>query len=1107
MRLRNLSFILLSIIYCTSCSEDQTQQPSKAEETHSEGFRILSPNKSGIAFYNKVKETIDKNYFNFEYIYNGGGVAVGDINNDGLEDVFFTGNEVENQLYLNEGDLKFKDISKEAKIGGNGAWHTGVTMVDINRDGYLDIYVCKSGWPTIERESRQNLLFINQQDNTFAEKAKEYGLADASFSVQSSFFDFDKDGDLDMYLTNHPVAEDMELQARLAIRKSPPEDVRDKLYRNNGDNTFTDVSRKAGIVNYGHGLGLVTADINKDGNVDIYVANDFKEPDYLYINNGDGTFTDRINDFMAHIAFYAMGVDIADINNDGEEDIFVAEMLPFDYKRSKTNMASMDVQTFEGMKALGLHHQYMHNVMQLNSGPLPGNPDDRRFSDVSQMAGISKTDWSWSCLLEDFDNDGMRDLFVANGFKHDVFNKDYKETANSKAAALGRGLTIEELLEVMPQEFIPNQIYKNITGLEFKNKTKQWGINRPMLSQGAAVGDLDNDGDIDLVLNNLNEPSVIIENTSANEHFLRVKALDANGVHYQNAKITLKTASGFQYFESKATRGFQSCSSPVAHFGLGDKEAIDYVEVAWLDGSITRLTDVLVDSLVEIRKESTTTTTPKKPQIEPAFVNTANKFSPAFKHKEKVFDDYRKQVLLPHKFSQNGPFLSKGDSNGDGLEDVFVGGGADQAGSVYVQQSNGNFIKANQPALKQDRAFEDMGSVWFDSDSDGDQDLFVVSGSSEFGVKSPMYQCRLYTNDGKGSLTRQKDAIPETVSSCQHVSVCDYDGDGDFDLFVGGRIFPDHYPFGTFSYLLNNDNGKFTDVSKSHNLQSLGMVTSSTWNDIDSDGDQDIIIVGEWMPITIMLNEGGQFRNATTEFGLGNTAGWWNTIEAGDLDNDGDQDFVIGNLGVNHKFHASVDKPFHVYCGDYDNNGSFDVVLAKEYNDKLVPIRGRECSSQQMPFIKEETKNYEEFASLDIKGLLGARLDKWLHMEANLFESIALINRGGSFDIVALPREAQLSPMNGVALYDVDGDERLDIIYGGNMYQTEAETSRADASFGGVILNATRDKVAFEFLSLQESGIYWPYDVKDVIAVNKDENTSVLATVNNGPLQVAKRTR
>ncbi len=1097
-----LSLFIGSFSACQSDATESTDSTSSNSTTNNQkggGFELLSPGRSGIKFANNLTEDVEQNYLNFEYIYNGGGVAIGDINNDGLPDVYFSGNEVPNKLYLNKGDLKFEDITDVAGVAADDGWYTGVSMVDINSDGWLDIYVCKSDWRKKGEYNRQNLLYINQKDGTFEEKAKAYGLAENGYSIQASFFDYDKDGDLDVYITNHPMEFGSPVKDRDRKVANPPDATRDKLYENTGKNNFREIGKKAGIVNYAHGLGIVTADIDKDGWIDIYVTNDYEEPDFLYINQKDGTFKEEVQKMTNHISLFAMGVDIADINNDGWADIMTTEMLPENYKRSKTNMASMNPEKLTRMVKGGMHHQYMHNSLQLNRG-------NGRFSEISQLAGISKTDWSWACLLDDYDNDGLKDLFVANGYKRDVFDKDFaKESAKIIAKNNGK-VPLHDLYEIMPSTKLTNYIYKNNGDLTFTNVSDQWGMDQKTFSQGAAIADLDQDGDLDLVINNLDDEAMIYENKASGNgnNYLKLKLkgklFNTNGL---GAKVTLNYNGTKQFKEMIMVRGFQSSSEPVMHFGLGDLSQIDEVIVEWLDGKTSVMKAVKTNQTLSLDYKDANGSKNISAASNQLFVEETNKIlDQPFKHKENKFDDYKVQVLLPHKLSQLGPFTTTGDVNGDGLEDFYIGGAMNQTGALYLQTSKG-FKRKKVSAFEKDKSHEDMDALFFDADQDGDLDLYVVSGGTELPAKDAFYHDRLYTNNGKGIFTKSSE-IPETLASGSCVEAFDYDQDGDLDLFVGGRVIPNMYPYSTQTYLLRNDNGTFVDVAieTSREMVLQGMVTDAVWTDFNKDGAYDLIVVGEWMPVKFFQNQSGNFVEVTEQMGMSETTGWWNTITESDIDGDGDQDFILGNLGSNYKFHASPEKPFHIYSADFDGNKSMDIVLVKYDGDNEVPVRGRQCSSEQMPFVAQKFPSYNSFADAKVEDIFGENLEKALHYEAKLFESILLINDGGTYRIKKLPVEAQFSSVNSILTADFNQDGHLDLLLGGNLFGSEAETTRADASLG--LLLTGNGEGDFKAMTPKTSGFNIPYDVKnmELIKIGKNKKAAVLVACNDDALRV-----
>jgi len=1094
--------LAVTLINCKPKTEEKTETAISIEEPV---FKRVASSSSGITFKNTVDENIN-NYFDyFAYVYNGGGVAIGDINNDGLADIYLTGNEVPNKLYLNEGNLKFKDISASAGVEGNGRWNNGVTMVDINRDGFMDIYVCKGGWHETE-ENRRNLLYINQGDLTFKEQAKEFGLDESGYSLHASFFDLDNDNDLDLYVTSHPDTFDLPLTEMVRQKKLSPVNSRDKLFINEGTK-FREIGAKAGIVNnFGYALSVVTSDLNNDGYTDIFVANDFAEGDYMYINQKNGTFKEQIKKATNHISMYSMGTDIADINNDGLEDIMVSEMLPEDYKRSKVSMPSMDVEGFNAIVNAGMHKQYMHNVLHLNQG-------NGFFSDISQMAGVAKTEWSWSCLMADFDNDGNRDIFVANGYRRDVFDGDLQQKmAAFVNANRSRFQSPQEMLEKGFKEFISiydpikvrNYLFKNKGDLQFENVSGKWGFLESSFSNGAAVGDLDNDGDLDMVINNLEDESFLYENTSSgHNNYLKVKLNGPSGNKDGiGTKVTLYYDGGkIQYFENKTVRGYLSSNDPVVHFGLGKTVSIDSIQVVWNDGLVNLIKETPVNQLVQVAYTDAGKNHNRKPmEPSPFQESTAQILVGNFIHKENTVNEFKDQILLPHTFSRSGPFISTADVNQDGEEDFFVGGAAGQAGNLYMQK-NGKLTKKAVSAFENDKAYEDMCSVWIDIDQDGDLDLYVVSGGSEFAENSKMYNDRLYLNDGKANFTSQ--IIPETKSSGSSIVAQDIDGDGDLDLFRGGQVVANQYPKPPKNYLLINDNGKLVDKTDQFapGLSEIGMVQSAVWVDLNNDKKSELVLAGEWMPVTVFEYQDGKLINISDQFGLSNTEGWWNKIIAADLDGDGDQDLIAGNLGENYKFKASVDRPFQVYAKDFDKNGTNDIFLARYIRDSLlVPIRGRECTSQQMPVIAEKFPTYLSFAQSDLSAILGSDIKNAMHYSAKIFSSVIFINENGKFNIQKMPVEAQLSTVNGIIVEDFDGDGIKDILLAGNKFDVEVETTPADASPG--LFMKGLGGLNFKTVSPMESGFFVPYNVKDLQLIRINGNPSVIVSVNNEPLRL-----
>ncbi len=1071
-------------------------------------FESLPHTQTGVDFNNLLDINAIKSPLEYVNVYNGAGVATGDINNDGLADIYFTGNMADNKLYLNKGNFQFEDISEKAGITCPNTWSTGVTMTDVNGDGLLDIYVCRAYFD--EPDRRQNQLFINNGDLTFSEKSKEYGLADAGYSIVATFFDFDKDGDPDLYVSNHPMGRTKKTYGdHLQGWANPPMETSDHFYRNNGDGTFTNITKEAGILNYCWTLGAVAADLNQDGWLDLYVSVDHAEPDRYYLNNGDGTFTEVSKEKMKHFSFSSMGVDAADINNDGLLDIGVVEMLSTNNFNEKTKMAPMNPERFWFMVDNGYGWQYMRNMLHLNTG-------NGEFSEIGQMAGIHRSNWSWAALLADFDNDGWKDFFVTNGYLREYLDKDHHkkyEKALNEASAKGvsQKPLIKDYGRKAPINQVPNNFFRNNGDLTFTEMAPEFGLDNQSFSSGAAYADFDNDGDLDLVVNHSNDIASIYKNQDrerGGNNYLRFKLEHPNGLCPVGTKVTIETASGMQFQQFTYTRGYQSSVEGMVHFGLAKDGKADKVTIEWPDGKQQEMSDVAANQVVTM-KYSNAGPAPSSQQQKPVlFVNTTRPTGLVHRHKELPFDDYGKQVLLPHKMSQFGPFISSADVNGDGLEDFFVGGGNGQPGSLFYQTVDGQFTKADIPSFNNDLNSEDMGSAFFDVNNDGLVDLYVASGGNEFPENSEKLRDRLYINIGQGVLRKVNKVIPDIRISSSCVKPFDFDGDGDLDLFIGGRQVPGRYPSPASSYLLENENGFFKDatLNRAPGLQNLGMVTDAVWTDFDADGVVDLVVVGEWMPITVFTQQDGRFTNATENFGLENTIGWWNRIVQGDLDNDGDMDLVIGNLGQNYKYRASEEKPFHVFADDFDGNGTFDIALGYFLQDEvLYPVRGRQCSSEQIPAIAEKFPTYSDFGKASIFEVYGDKLESGLHYEAKNFSSSVLKNMGnGVYQMEALPNEAQIAPVNGIVLEDLDRDGNLDLLIGGNLYVSEVETGRADAG-KGLFLKGNGDGSFKPFLAYK-SGLNISGDVKDIraISTNVPGEKMFIVGSNNALLEVWK---
>jgi len=1054
-------------------------------------FQSLPSQQTGVHFRNDLQEDETLNLFNYLNIYNGGGVAAGDINQDGLVDLYFIGNRTPNRLYLNKGNFAFEDISGQSGIQGETNWATAVTMVDINADGWLDIYVCQAG-PFSDKERLRNLLFVNNGDLSFTEQAEEYGLADIGRSTQASFFDYDRDGDLDAFIVNHPWNFNLLVDKRIQLERAPIPEETDRLYRND-NGKFTDVTDQAGIRNWAFGLAAVTADLNDDGWTDIYVACDYSEPDYYWINQGNGTFKNGLFGSFMHISNFSMGADAGDMNNDGLLDLLVVDMMAKDNRRKKTNMSGMNPEVFWDNVEKGRHYQYMQNVLQLNNG-------NGTFSEIAELAGIDNTDWSWSPLFADFDNDGWQDIFVSNGMRREVRNNDYsKKWVGQMAADIQPQW--REIIEAMPSEKVANFCFRNEGNLRYSDQSEAWQLNHKGFSSGTAIADLDQDGDLDLVINNLDEVASIFENRSNTHRSLRIypKGSPKNPLGI-GLKAKLTTSIGTQVQQLQSSRGFQSSSEHVLHFGLADGTQLIKLELFWPDGRYQRLTDFPSSGKIEALHSQSTNSPPPISRPTPLFTNLKKPKGIGYQHFESFYDDYAKEVLLPHQYSQNGPMMAAADVNGDGLTDVFVGGGKGQAGYIFLQQPNQSFMPLQGEVWKQYAAHEDIGAAFFDADGDGDQDLYVVSGSNEWPEGNEHYKDRLYLNDGTGKFEDGTSHLPNTRFSGGRIALCDFDQDGDIDLFVGGRVVAGQYPSPPQSALFRNQGGTFEDVTQelAPELNQLGMITDAIWTDTDGDQDQDLVLVGEWMPITVFENQQGKLQNITPTTGLAEYVGWWYSIEAADLDGDGDTDWVAGNLGLNTKYRGTNTAPFEVYGGDFDHNGTSDIILGYQQEGITWPVRGRQCSSEQMPLLTQKFPTYQDFGVASIQDIYGSSLQTGLHYSANWMATSWVENlSNGKFKLHPLPNQTQLSTVNGIVIHDLNSDGHLDLVLAGNMLNAEVETCRHDASIGCILLG--NGKGNFAPLSLQESGFFAFGDVKDLLLVkDKDQKPLLIVSKNAG---------
>ncbi|MCO4820479.1 MAG: VCBS repeat-containing protein [Flavobacteriaceae bacterium] len=1038
MRFNYISFLaFLSLLF--NCSNRQNTSPFV--DGKNTAFTTIPFSHSNVDFQNNVKETLQFNFINYSYIYNGGGVAIGDINNDGLDDIYFTSNQESNKLYLNQGNFIFDDITESANVQDDNGWSTGVTMVDINNDGWLDIYVCKSA-ALNNPNLRQNKLFINQKDATFKEEAAKYGLNQYGFSTQAYFLDFDKDGDLDMYLVNHRADFENNIVINPQLQRELTQEDSDHLFRND-DGQFVDITQQAGVANKAWGLSASIGDFNNDNWPDIYVANDFLEPDFLYINNQDGTFSDAIQTHFKHISTNSMGSDFADINNDMLPDLLVLDMMAADRIRGKENMATMSTENFNLMVESGYHHQYMSNMLQLNNGQAP-------YSEIGQLAGIAKTDWSWAPLIADFNNDGYKDIFITNGIENDLSNQDFRQQMRRNIMARKK-VSLEEAIAMMPSTKLANYMFTNSVDFTFKDMSMPFGFEAEINSNGAAYSDLDNDGDLDLVLNNQSDlASIYRNNTTSN--FLKVKLegpkLNTGGL---GAVVEVYTGEINQKQELYASRGYQSSIGYHLNFGLGQNNNIDSINVIWPDGKTQHIGNPEINSTLYIDYIDAT-----QAQLRNDFTSTLEvvesvNFGINYKHQAVKFDDYEVQLLLPQKQSTIDNALAVADVNNDGLEDFFVGNTMGYTGSLYLQSVTGSFIKTSVSVFEKDKDYNDNNAIFFDADNDNDLDLYVASGNYSQLENDKLLQDRIYINDGNGSFKRGQ--LPKMLSVTKAVAANDFDGDGDVDLFVGGRVVPGKYPNAPTSYLLENRNGVFKNsISKyASELKQIGMINAALFSDYDSDGDADLIVTGEWMPVSVFNNDKGILSKVDLD--TDEIIGWFQTIKAIDLDADGDEDYLVGNFGKNNKFQPSIEKPLHIYANHFDSNDSYDFALSKDSNGELFPVRGKECSSQQTPFLSEKLPTFKAFANASLVDIYGAEnIENALHLKASSFESFYVENIGdGKLKFMALPLKAQFGPSLSFETLDIDGDENLEVIGMGSVYDAEVETIRYDASRGYVL--------------------------------------------------------
>lgn len=1082
-------FCILFLILLTNCAKKEAERK----------FELLPPDQTGIHFANTITETIDLNPVNYIYMYNGAGIAVGDIDNDGLPDLFFSGNQVDSKLYLNQGSMAFEDISDKSGIRITG-WATGVSMVDINADGFLDIYVCRA-----DRKGTklgENLLFINNGDATFTEKATEYGLNDGGYSTQAVFFDYDKDGDLDVYVLTNGI-EDFSHNNIRRIKNKGQGISTDRLYRNNGDNTFTNVSEEAGITIEGYGLGVGILDINGDGWPDIYCSNDFITNDLLWLNNGDGTFTESLKNYFTQTAYNGMGMDIADMNNDGREDLIQVDMLPEANAHLKTMTMAMSYTNQSMRFFLGYFPQFVRNTLQLRTA-------DENFSEIGRMAGIHKTDWSWAPLLADFDNDGYKDLFISNGYGRDITDLDYTNYSERARKPMDNKDAVDEQayknMQQLPQINLPNYFFKNSGNLSFENVTKNWSSETPSISHGSVYVDLDLDGDLDLITNNVNEKAFVYKNNTVerdpeNSKFLRLGLKGpVNNPLGIGTQVTLFHQGNAQMVAQYPARGYVSSVEPILHFGLGKSPTVDSLTVLWPDGKTQSIKSIKPNQLLALSYADAVDLPAKVQMPAPSLVTDLSAITAAIVHKENNYIDFQDQPLLLKMLSREGPGLAVGDVDKDGLDDFIMTTAVGDTTFIWRQDLTGHFIKATY--LPGSWGHEELGAVFGDFNTDGRLDVYVASGGNEFVEGSEKYLDRLYFQEPDGSF-RNSGQVPEILSSSGTVNAADFDGDGDLDLFVGSRLVPKKYGLSGKSYLLRNDNGVFKDVTSeiAKGLEFIGMVTSALWTDFDNDGRPDLIVVGEWMEISFFRNEGGILKNVTPDSGISGLFGFWNSIAAGDFDLDGDMDYIVGNLGTNTELKASKEEPVGILSKDFDGDGSYDPLLSHYIQGVNYPLAARDALISQIIAMKLRFPAYKDYAAITFDQLLNVKdLEGASKKKVVILESIFIENKGnGTFSYQKLPPKAQIAPVYGIAVMDVNGDAYPDALLVGNRRDAETLSGYLDGSIGTLLLGS--ENKGFAVVNQKYSGFIAKEEARGIARIGTSNQEGLLVANNNNALQ------
>ena len=1078
-------------------------------ENNSTLFELLSSEKTKIDFINNITYSNEFNIYTYRNFYNGGGVGLGDVNNDGLLDIYLTANQLPNRLYINKGNFVFEDVTETAKLSGNRAWSTGVSMVDINSDGWLDIYVCNSG--DVYGDNRQNEFFINNGDGTFSENAEQMGLADSGLSTHAAFFDYDKDGDLDVYLLNNSFTAVSTFNFQKKLRDKRDQKGGDKLFRNDSGK-FIDVSEKAGIFGseIGFGLGVSVADLDKDGWLDLFISNDFFERDYIYMNNGDGTFSEDLENQMRSTSLSSMGSDVADITADGLPEIFVTDMLAKSDDRYKTTMTFENWDKYQYNLKNGYYRQNTRNTLHLNNGISFENK--LTFSEVGRLAGVEATDWSWSALITDFDNDGHKDLFVANGLAQDIHDQDYlnfiSDEEIKKMIVKKNGVDYKKLVELVPVNRISNCVFAGDSNLGFKDVADSWGLDTPSHSSGSAYGDLDNDGDLDLIVNNINMPPFVYKNKSTEllkeNNYLKVKLIgEKNNINAVGAKVTIKSDEQIFYLEQSPIRGFQSTVDNIVHFGLGEISSIDSLIVDWYYGKRSVLTNISVNQTVVISESEAQKPEHKEEQNnnKSIFKNVSEIIDLDYLHVENTYVDFDRDRLLYHMRSTEGPKLDIGDVNNDGLMDFYIGGAKNSAGKLFLNIGQNKYKSSNADLFEKDKQSEDSQVVFFDADNDGDLDLYVSSGGVEYSSSSYALFDRLYINDGFGEYARSSQLLPTSNPESTSVVIPnDFDKDGDIDLFVGIRLKPGSIGVPQNGYILeNNGKGEYKDVTLelAPEMIELGMITDAKWADFDNDDDYDLIIVGEWMGIKLFENDNSNFTEISKDVGLKNTSGWWNRIVSSDIDNDGDIDFIVGNHGLNSRFKASVEAPISCYVNDFDNNGSIEQIVCNYNEGKSYPLVLRHDLIKQLPHLKKKYVYYTNYKGQAIEDIFTSEeLKNSIVHEVTMLESILLINNGdASFKIKPLPKESQFAPIYAISASDFDKDGVIDLVLGGNLYNVKPEIGSYDASYGQFLKGTGNGD--FTVYSMAESGLFLDGEIRDFKIFSHKQNDLLLVSKNN----------